>query len=217
MTPYRCSRGLDRPSCSLAEQRVCGMDVLTDRQRFSIAAMQSMHRSNSRDLALTLQGDLIDDYEETLLAVYLVTGHDILIARMVDPSAALAEFPLPVPQPGTGAGASPPCFTPSRAFFCASCVEHQLVGDVVLVDVAHVGRGLDADLLGGDELDVVEPRWGRARASPPPCACWRCWPGRRCSSRRRTACGWSRRTSRRRSIWSSAGPCTSCRRGCSAR
>ena len=80
------------------------MDVSTDRQRFSIAAMQSMHRSK-------LEGPrahsprLIDDYEETLLAVYLVTGHDILIARMVDPSAALAEFPLPVPQPGTGAGA----------------------------------------------------------------------------------------------------------------
>src|SRR5206468_9014096 len=39
-------------------------------------------------------------------------------------------------------------------------VEHQLVRDVVLVDVAHVGRGLDADLLRRDDFDVVEPLVG---------------------------------------------------------
>src|SRR5262245_65243417 len=35
--------------------------------------------------------------------------------------------------------------------------EHQLVGRVVLEDVAHVGGRLDADLFRRDDLDVVEP------------------------------------------------------------
>src|SRR5207249_6329916 len=39
-------------------------------------------------------------------------------------------------------------------------VEHQLVGHVVLEDVAHIRRRLDADLLGRDELHVVEPQVG---------------------------------------------------------
>src|SRR5271154_4990672 len=37
------------------------------------------------------------------------------------------------------------------------CFEHKPVGDVVLVDVAHVGRGFRSDLLGDDQLYVVEP------------------------------------------------------------
>jgi UMF1 family MFS transporter len=45
----------------------------------------------------------------------------------------------------------------ARLLLLGAGLEHQLVGRVVLVDVAHVRRGLDADLLGGDELDVVEP------------------------------------------------------------
>src|SRR5262245_25522410 len=36
-------------------------------------------------------------------------------------------------------------------------VEHQAVGDVVLVDIADVGRRLGANLLRDDDLDVVEP------------------------------------------------------------
>ena len=36
----------------------------------------------------------------------------------------------------------PDFLTISRAFFAFLVIEHQLVGDVVLVDVAHVGRGL---------------------------------------------------------------------------
>src|SRR5215831_7985754 len=36
-------------------------------------------------------------------------------------------------------------------------LHRQLVGDVVLVDVAHVRDRLPADALGGDPLDVVEP------------------------------------------------------------
>jgi hypothetical protein len=35
--------------------------------------------------------------------------------------------------------------------------QHQLVGRVVLEDVAHVGGCFDADLLRRDDLDVVEP------------------------------------------------------------
>src|SRR5262245_4638177 len=35
--------------------------------------------------------------------------------------------------------------------------EHQLVGRVVLEDVAHVGGRLDSDLFRRDDLDVVEP------------------------------------------------------------
>jgi hypothetical protein len=39
-------------------------------------------------------------------------------------------------------------------------VEGQLVGDVVLVDVADIRGRFDADLLGNDDLDVVEPLVG---------------------------------------------------------
>jgi hypothetical protein len=38
--------------------------------------------------------------------------------------------------------------------------QDELVSQVVLVDVADVGHRLAADLLGGDELDVVEPDVG---------------------------------------------------------
>ena len=37
------------------------------------------------------------------------------------------------------------------------CLERKLVRDVVLVDVAHVGRGLRSNPLADDQLYVVEP------------------------------------------------------------
>src|SRR6185369_8226863 len=49
---------------------------------------------------------------------------------------------------------------PARLVRFGLCVEHQPVGDVVLVDVADVRRRLDSDLPGDDDLDVVEPLVG---------------------------------------------------------
>src|SRR5262249_45658039 len=46
---------------------------------------------------------------------------------------------------------------PARALPLLAHLLGQLVGGVVLVDIAHVGGGLDADLLRDHQLDVVEP------------------------------------------------------------
>ena len=37
---------------------------------------------------------------------------------------------------------------------------YELVGQVVFVDIGDIGHRLPADLLGGDQLDVVEPDIG---------------------------------------------------------
>ena len=60
-------------------------------------------------------------------------------------------------------------------------LDHQLVRDVVLVDVGDVGHGFRANLLRRDDLDVVEPDVRvEAALAPPPGEADESWPGRRC-------------------------------------